>query len=106
MRCRWYRGVGILDPRARWVSLLGPVGTPNPIGISAKGNLYTYILQENEAKQSLRQLWQLFSFSFTGGAAVPDVVMVGFFLFFLYVVLRAVSKAVMLFIDFHFLAVL
>ena len=25
----WYRGVGILDPRARWVPPLGPVGTPD-----------------------------------------------------------------------------
>ena len=33
----------ILDPRARWVPRLGPVGTPDPMGISTKGYLYTYI---------------------------------------------------------------
>ena len=42
-RCRWYRKVGILDPRARWISPLGSVGTPNPMGISMKGDLYAYI---------------------------------------------------------------
>ena len=35
----WYRGVGILDPRSRWVPPLGPVGSPD----STKGDLYTYI---------------------------------------------------------------
>ena len=29
-RYQWYRGVGILDPRSRWVPPLGPVGTPFP----------------------------------------------------------------------------
>ena len=38
-----YRGVGTLDPRSRWVPPLGPVGTPDPMGISTKGDLYTYI---------------------------------------------------------------
>ena len=42
-RYLWYRGVGILDPRAQWVPPLGPVGTPDPMGISTMGDLYTYI---------------------------------------------------------------
>ena len=32
-----------MDPRARWVPPLGPVGTPDPMGNSTKGDLYTYI---------------------------------------------------------------
>ena len=28
---------------AQWVPPLGPVGTPDTMGISTKGNLYTYI---------------------------------------------------------------
>ena len=43
MRYRWFRGVGILDPRAWWVPPLGPVGMPNPMRIFTKGDLYTCI---------------------------------------------------------------
>ena len=42
-RCHWYRDVGILEPRARWVPPLGPVGPPLSMGNSTKGDLYTYI---------------------------------------------------------------
>ena len=42
-RCRWCRGVGILDPQFQWVPPLGPVGTLDPMGISTKGNLYAYV---------------------------------------------------------------
>ena len=40
---RWYRGVGTLVPQSRWVPPLGPVGPPNSMGTSTKGDLYTYI---------------------------------------------------------------
>ena len=40
---RWCLGVGILDPQASRVPPLVPVGTPNPMGISTKDNLYKYI---------------------------------------------------------------
>ena len=40
---RWYHGVGILDSWARWVPLLVPVWTPDPMGSSTKSDLYTYI---------------------------------------------------------------
>ena len=36
--------IGILDPQARWVPPLGPVGTPDTMGISTKGDLYTSLL--------------------------------------------------------------
>ena len=42
-RYRWYRGVGTLDPQSRWIPPLGPVGLPNSMGNSMKGDLYTYI---------------------------------------------------------------
>ena len=44
-RYRWYRGVGTLDPRSRWVPPQGPVGAPVAMGNSTKGSLYTNILQ-------------------------------------------------------------
>ena len=64
-QCRWYRWVGILDPRSRWIPPLGQVGTPDPMGISTKSNLYTYIhstvCQQTRLPSSTHQrilLWQ------------------------------------------------
>ena len=37
------RGVETLDPQSRWVPPLGAVGSPDSMGNSIKGDLYTYV---------------------------------------------------------------
>ena len=61
MNQREWLGVEILDPRARWVPPLRSAGTPNPMGISTKGDLYTYIYTYIHTTSSFSLLQVMFT---------------------------------------------